>query len=373
MVIFRRRDAHTGGETYLTEVHKYLAGQGVNVIPIWLDDLPLWPRRLGLFADCVISNLWFLLQVWRLPGISRCVLLEDFHLHPRIWLLNHALRARRDKPLIPVLMQSSLMYHDSLRNPLARALDKWIIQQFFRQASVVLCNSHFSRDEVLAAGVPPEKTDVVYCGYHGAISTFFTERPRRSDKKRHLLFVGQCAPVKGLEYLLQALALIDERDVILDVVGNTEADPEYFFRLTRMVSDLGVRDGVVFHGHVSDRARLSSLYRQTDVFVLPSLVEGFGIVILEAMSSGLPVVATKVGAIPELVVDGKNGILVPPKNPQAMAAAIARLLSSPRLSREYGQEGLKLAEQRKGLYSWEAVGERIMRVLEPEIASGEQP
>jgi len=114
---------------------------------------------------------------------------------------------------------------------------------------------------------------------------------------------------------------------------------------------------------VSNTRELALFYKHADVFILSSIFEGFGIVLLEAMSFGLPIVATKVGAIPELVQDGVQGVLVPPGDSVALARALKELISRPQLRERYGTEGLKTAAELEEIYSWKAVGERIWKVL----------
>lgn len=365
VIIFRCRDIHTGGERYLAEIHAYLERQGVKVIPLWLDGLPRWPRRLGLVADCLISNFWLFFHVRRLGDVSGALFFEDFHLHPRLWLCNELIRRRTRQLRLVILMQSSLFYHNAVQNLLSRKLDEWAIRLFFRQAVLILCNSKFSQSEVITAGISPTKTVIVHCGHEIALRPSPIHRQANPDGTYHLLFVGQCASVKGLEYLLQAVALLKGREVVLDIVGNTAAEPAYFIKLSNLVTQLGLADRVNFHGHVSDKAKLAQCYEEATIFVLPSLVEGFGIVLLDAMSFGLPIVATKVGAIPELVEDGVNGLLVSPADPAALAVTIDKLLTSPELRWEYGRNGLHLAQQDRDLYSWEAVGERVLQAIQP--------
>lgn len=140
-------------------------------------------------------------------------------------------------------------------------------------------------------------------------------------------------------------------DVLLDAFANLAAGPECHLvlvgdgplkdELSRQVEELGLRETVHFLGYRSDVPRLLS---HLDVFVHPSRWEGFGLVFLEAMATGLPIVATTVSAIPEIVRDGKTGLLVEPDNPRALTAALETLLTSRETRDRMGEAGRKRLE-----------------------------
>ncbi|OLB15188.1 MAG: hypothetical protein AUH07_03240 [Gemmatimonadetes bacterium 13_2_20CM_70_9] len=160
---------------------------------------------------------------------------------------------------------------------------------------------------------------------------------------------------KGLDYLVKALAqLPPQRRVRLVVVGE---DWGGVADLRSLARTLGIEDRILFKGLLA-RDEVLRAYASADVFVLPSLFEPFGIVLLEAMAAGLPVVASRVGGIVDVVEDGKTGLLVPPRNPQAIADAIERLLSNPTLRQRMGAE----ARMRAPAYSWEELVPRILEV-----------
>jgi glycosyltransferase involved in cell wall biosynthesis len=143
-------------------------------------------------------------------------------------------------------------------------------------------------------------------------------------------------PKKGLSFLLEAMARLDREAgkpiCQLLVVGEGPAE-----RALRSLSEqLGIASRVVFSGMRRDIPQLLSLM---EIFVLPSLYEGFGIAILEAMAAGKPVVATTVGGIPEFVVSGESGLLVQPGDPVALAAAIRQLLAQPDRAKAMGCRG----------------------------------
>lgn len=160
-----------------------------------------------------------------------------------------------------------------------------------------------------------------------------------------LVIVGRLTTQKGHRYLLEALPAIVEKfpKLRLLIVGDdspfdTSTKEETF----QLVDTLRLMENVVFLG---ERKDVPELLCAADIFVLPSLWEGFGLVIAEAMAAGKPIVASKVDGIPEVVEDGVTGILVPPKEPKALANAILYLLSNPNKAKEMGQAGKERVER----------------------------
>lgn len=165
-----------------------------------------------------------------------------------------------------------------------------------------------------------------------------------------LLFVGRLVERKGVEVLVRALPrILAERPVRLTVVG--EGSREGAIRAA--AREVGVEDRVELTGYVPE-ARLRSLYSGCDVFVLPAVVdargdtEGLGVVLIEALRFGRPVVASDLGGIRDIVEPGRSGVRVPPGDPDALAAAILRLARDPEEARRLGREGRALAERRFG-------------------------
>ncbi len=169
-----------------------------------------------------------------------------------------------------------------------------------------------------------------------------------------ILFVGRLIPRKGGVYLVRALAhLRDLPGVHLVMVGDgPEAE-----RIQAEARRLGLEERVTLTGRISDEA-LEEHYRTCQLFVLPAIVddtgdtEMLGMVLLEAMRYRKPVVASRVGGIPDIVQDGLNGLLVPEKDPAALAQAIRRVLQDPDLARRLGDGGYTYARDR---FSWDAV------------------
>lgn len=168
-----------------------------------------------------------------------------------------------------------------------------------------------------------------------------TAQQNVADPAQHADVIGMVAlfrPRKGLEVLMRAAAILKSsgRSVRLRAVGGFET-PEYESGIKALEKELGLVGHIDWVGFTRD---VGAELRQMGVFALPSLFgEGMPMVVLEAMSAGLPVVATRVEGIPEVVREGQDGLLVPPSDPETLAVALGKLIGDPHALREKGQSG----------------------------------
>lgn len=163
------------------------------------------------------------------------------------------------------------------------------------------------------------------------------------SKPYRVLYVGGLLPYKSLDTLISAIALVQRRgyEVHLSIVGDgTERQS-----LQSLAAEVLLPNTYQFHGYCSDPRRLDQFYRESDLFAMSSVTEGFPRVILEAMARGLPVVATDIVGIPDLVRHGETGLLVPPRNPRALADAIIRVVEDGNLRRRLIAGGYEIARQ----------------------------
>jgi len=228
-----------------------------------------------------------------------------------------------------------------------------------QEADRIVCASR-NEAETLARlyKVPREKTAVIPCG----VDTDLFRPLDRREARRLLglplerpiaLFVGRLEPVKGLDTLLRALSQLPS-SVLLLVVGGDEGDNAGRQCLRELARNLGVEGQVAFRPAVPHEM-LPLWYNAADVCVIPSHYESFGMVALEAMACGVPVVASRVGGLQETVIDGATGLLVWPPRPDVLAPRLAALLEDEALRRRLGQE----ARRRAQAYHWEAVATQV--------------
>jgi glycosyltransferase involved in cell wall biosynthesis len=157
---------------------------------------------------------------------------------------------------------------------------------------------------------------------------------------------------KGHEFLLEAAALLKADGV--NLTYRIAGDGPLRRQLERQVAHLGLQGQVQFLGFVGDIAKF---FVDIDIFVMPSLHEGLGVAVLEAMAAGKPVIASRIGGLAESVADDVTGILVPPANATALAQAIAKLVQSRSLAREMGQQGRRRIERHFTLEQMAAANE----------------
>lgn len=176
-----------------------------------------------------------------------------------------------------------------------------------------------------------------------------------------ILFVGFVRPEKGVEYLLEAAGLLDlPREWRITIAGPWEQFPDYKQRLDAIVERVGIGSRVDWLGYVAHGQPLFECFARSDLLVLPTLSEGTPRVLVEARAYSLPVIATRVGGIPSSVTDGVDGLLVEPKDPAALAAAMQRVVTDGDLRRSLVAQG-RLTARRHTLDSFVALVSRILR------------
>jgi glycosyltransferase involved in cell wall biosynthesis len=180
--------------------------------------------------------------------------------------------------------------------------------------------------------------------------------PRRADGRIRCLAVARLIERKGLGDLIRAFALLERGRFELEIVGDGPDE-----RLLRALArDHGVAREILFSGSL-DRPGVAERYREADLFTLPSTAEAFGNVFAEALASGLPIVGSAIGGIPDLVDHGRNGLLVPPNDPAALARAIGYLAGDPELRIEMSQRNRAKAEES---LQWSNVTQRFLSIYQ---------
>ena len=272
-------------------------------------------------------SLWAIFQLW---NFLRRRDFDVIHLNTPRALLSGGLASKLCR--VP-LRVSSRRVNFPLRSPLSRLKYNWI------QESVVTVSVSI-RQTLIEGGVRPELIRVIYEGVD--LDWIDAQQPPPLVDAQGLIVgtVAHLSPEKGHHTLLEAAAQVIPRfpDVRFVLVGAGVMMSE----LKDKIHQLGIDDHVTLSGF---RVDSEALMKNFDVFCLPSLSEGLSSAILVAMASFLPVIATQVGGIPELVVDDETGILVSSGNPDQLAQALSKVLESAELRRKMGQAGRRRVEE----------------------------
>ncbi len=264
------------------------------------------------------------------------------------------------------LLQLRAHGHGLRKRLMARAL--------LGSATVIVTNSEWTRAMTLAmlehlgVAMPPERVHAVPLGadlerFRPGIDTAAVRTKYDLGEGRWMLTIGRLVEHKGQDQAIRALALL--RDSEPELRYALAGSGEFGKTLRALAGELGVEDRVRFLGHVSDE-ELPALYNVADIYVGASRVavnhvEGFGISLVEAAASAIPVIAGREGGMPEAVVDEVTGLLVDPYDSAALAVAVQRLLHSPELARRLGEEGRRIAESR---YSWRRVAHDLRTIAD---------
>lgn len=307
------------------------------------EGIPVIPLRMRGEAD-----FWAAVRLALILKRRQCQLI---HYHDAHAVMLGALASRLAK--VPLRVLTRRVDFPLNENPVSR----WKYQ---KNIDAFIAVSTGVRDVLVEGGIDRKR---IYIVPDGIDFTPYEENKEKGVLRRELNFsstdyvvgiVAHLADHKGHKYLIEAVRLLKEKlpEVRLIIVGEGPLKLE----LTRQVRDFHLEDVVFFLGFREDIPRiLASL----DLFVLSSHMEGLGSSLLEAMASRLPVVATRVGGIPDVVIPQETGLLVPPKNPAALAEAILEMYRHRDKAREMGQRGYEVVHQK---FSAEAMAAKVIEV-----------
>ncbi len=296
-------------------------------------------------------------------------------IHSHYWLSGWAgmvLQADWQAPLVHMFHTLGALKNSVVRSGVERepALRLSTERQIVAQADrLIAANRAERRDLGHYYDASPEKVAIVPCGV--AVGTF---KPLQQDPAREilnlpaqgniLLFVGRLEPIKGVDVLLDAVAHLtcEECEGQLLIVGG-DTDGEEAQRLQGIVEGLGLNRSQEFGQRVrflgpQEQSVLPYFYAAADVCVMPSFYESFGMVAIEAMACGRPVVASRAGGLQFTVQHERTGLLVPAGDSLALAEALERLLKDPSLRQKMGAAGVRVAHR----YSWARVAEEMAGV-----------
>jgi glycosyltransferase involved in cell wall biosynthesis/phosphoheptose isomerase len=369
-----------GQNVHVAALAAAMARSGAEVVVHTRRDDPELPRRVELVPGAVVDHV----DAGPAREIPKDELLghmdtfaEDLLrcwsrdrpdvVHAHFWMSGHAALKAARRLGIPVVQTFHALgvvkrryQGDADTSPPERvAIERNIV----RRADRIVCTCTDEAFELVRLGADGAKLHVIPCGVD--LGRFTPDGPRapRGAARHRLLCVGRLVERKGVGNVIRALASLDDAELL--IAGGADAehlrdDPEAR-RLLGLAAEAGVEDRVHLLGRVS-RDELPALLRSADAVVCAPWYEPFGIVPLEAMACGVPVVASAVGGMIDTVVDGVTGVHVPPRDPDRLAAALRDLLADPAGRAAMGAAGVRRARQH---YDWDRIAAATLEAYEP--------
>lgn len=288
--------------------------------------------------EIILTNLW--------AKLKNKPIVHEIH-YPRLYPYS-----------LSDIRREGILNHKVIRSALNLRLDK----QATKLCTKVIVPSKYSKEELSRVyGINEKKIEVAYPGVDTSVfKDFGLEREKR------IITIGRLEPQKGLDTLLYAFKEIlkDNPGVSLDIVGR-EGSKNYETYLKNICIKEGLTSNVKFYGFLQQK-EIVELLNKASIFAMPSRIESFGLVLVEAMACGLPVVSTDVGAIPEIIPNKKTGVLIEPENIEELAEQILILLNDNKKRADLAKEGIRRVKEN---FTWEKRAERVENIYDSILRS----
>ncbi|MBV9027956.1 MAG: glycosyltransferase [Candidatus Eremiobacteraeota bacterium] len=290
--------------------------------------------------------------------------------HAHFWMSGMAALAAGRKHDVPVVQTFHALGIEKLRHqgakdtsPPHRICDE---KNLARSVSHIVATATAEAFQLVRMGAQRSRISVIPCGVDLSLFSVDGAVERRDSRRSRLVCVGRLVERKGIDDVIRALVRLDNVELVIaggPDVSLLDADPEAV-RLRALAESLGVADRVIFRGRIP-HAGVPALLRSADIAVCYPRYEPFGIVPLEAMACGVPVVAASVGGLVDSVIDGVTGALVPPHSPDELAGALQRLLLNRARLARLGAAGVRHV---RGRYGWRRIASDTTDVYAKLIA-----
>ncbi|HHS13946.1 MAG TPA: glycosyltransferase family 1 protein [bacterium] len=321
----------TGGERYNHLLIETIQRTGQDVRILTDEAIPRFWR-----SHFILYNFWYCTH-WR--KFRGCRLIVDHYMFPRLVLFLYWLKKRTSVSVVGIVHH--LYWNWFYSGPrFLSAFMKKAEACFIRRFNCLLVPSHCTLQSIADIVDPPPVAGIIPPGTDREFRGELTRGSTPKSDQCRLLYVGMLHRRKGIDALLRAMCLLPAA-ISLTAAGQGHRRYEKWLR--RKVKRWSIEDRIRFKGHLNSQ-ELDRLYRQADVFVLPSRHEGFGISLVEAMRAGLPVVASRICTLSELTDEGRSALLVPPGDVRRLADAICRLCADDDLRIRMGEAGRKRAQ-----------------------------
>jgi glycosyltransferase involved in cell wall biosynthesis len=339
------RNASSGGLIWIDKFAEYVSAVYKNFVIIDVIKLKPFIRK-----SRAVNILYYVLQLVRRNNA--------------FFFIDHNLHMRLSVPLFISAIVSKNNYavltHHLLfnirKNWLGRKLEYLSERLLLRNACKIIVPSIKTLSDIERMRIDVKKVAVIppTCFYRN-------QQHIIRNNRNKLLFVGNLEPRKGLEVLINAVSNVPHSAVTLDIVGGYDRRDVYYRFLKKLVENKGLSNRIFFHGKVEE-SRMHSFYKDASIFAFPSLHEGYGMVLCEAMSFSLPIVASDIAPINEIVEDRKNGFLFPAGNSEALTKKLAHLIRNGELQDEIG---LLNFQKSRTFPTWNDVVKQTYKAVEP--------
>jgi glycosyltransferase involved in cell wall biosynthesis len=342
----------TGGEIYNKKLFEYLKEKFTNTHLLTIYDCPVVRSELVR----ILPNIWHLKIIFEhlIRGYEKTIIIENIDRCSDLLLLNVFSTilnkiCKKKIHLIPLVHHpTSVIETNKFKKYLKFSHESFIYQN----SKKIIVTSGFTAEKVEQWSKGEKDILVAYPGPNVP----YKESKSEDKNNLNVLFVGSVTERKGVDILVKSFKLLlkEYESLHLDIIGTLDKEKDYSNKIKNICLEEINNGTVSIHGKISND-KLISFYQNADIFVLPSKWEGFGMVLAEAMLYKLPIVATRVAAIPYLVKDGKNGYLVCPDDINDLAGAVKKLIDNKTLRNEMGELNHREAQQ----YNWDETFTKI--------------
>lgn len=350
-VMLGKKDFHSGGYGFNFKMMEYLRAHGVEVDTIHFTTVPP-----GL------PFKWFRASRYICGKIRRekpdlVIVSKSYQYVPLLRLMRGFIRT----PVIYLMHNLEWMV---LGNKLKAFMYKVYVRWLLGMASVIWVNSSNTEEAIEGIGINRDRICLISPGFNkNPVS--LPDRSRRDGPVR-LLCVGSISPRKAQHVLINACTYLDRGSYKMEFAGSIESDEKYVVSVQDLIKEKNLSDSIMVLGELSGED-LERAYMNADILVHPAIWEAFGMSIIEGMWYGLPVIASDIAAIPELVRDGVNGLLTPPGNAEKLASTMKNLIRNRELRLHMGEESRMFSER---MSDWNDTGKEFMELVIKAAAGG---
>lgn len=361
LIIYGSLETVSGGYLYDRKLVEHLQHSGDSV-----ELISLPPRS---YTACLGDN-WDRRLLWQLVELRCDVLLQDELNHPSLFRLNRDLHKFVTFPVVAIVHH---LRCSEARPAWQNRLYRWVERRYLNSVDGFIFNSQTTRQAVAAvtgptaAGKQERPAVVAYPAgdqFSGLLQfstgpdDFIARRAAEPGPLR-IVFLGNLIRRKGLHSLLEALARLPAQAASLTIVGSLQSDPAYTAEIRQQIARLGLEARASLLGPL-ETGELAALLTRQHVLAVPSSYEGYGIAYLEGMAAGLPAIGTTAGAAGEIITHDQDGFLLPPEDPQGLAACLQTLAADRSRLASLGQAAYRRYQAQP---TWEQSAAQIRRFL----------